>query len=166
MAEKITFFPHFAFLFEVVNYLLSVLTVGYLKELIISKKFKTWNQKTQNMQGERTRWNYKDNFQNLAAIMVCKDCFSESPVLDIKLAFCLSLLFIYTNKICLFWNFIYLFMRDTEREREAETQAEGEAGSMQGVRCGLLNPGSPGSRLGLKAALNHWATWAAQQNLF
>ena len=27
---------------------------------------------------------------------------------------------------------IYLFMRDTEKEREAETQAEGEAGSMQG----------------------------------
>ena len=26
--------------------------------------------------------------------------------------------------------FIYLFMRDTEREREAETQAKGEAGSM------------------------------------
>ena len=31
----------------------------------------------------------------------------------------------------LFKDFIYLFMRDTERE--AETQAEGEAGSMQGV---------------------------------
>ena len=29
---------------------------------------------------------------------------------------------------------IYLFVRDTERE--AETQAEGEAGSMQGARCG------------------------------
>ena len=28
----------------------------------------------------------------------------------------------------------YLFMRDTQRE--AETQAEGEAGSMQGVGCG------------------------------
>ena len=27
-------------------------------------------------------------------------------------------------------------MRDTQREREAETQAEGEAGSMQGARCG------------------------------
>ena len=31
-------------------------------------------------------------------------------------------------------DFIYLSMRDTERE--AETQAEGEAGSMQGARCG------------------------------
>ena len=31
-------------------------------------------------------------------------------------------------------DFIYLFMRDTERE--AETQAEGEAGSMQGARHG------------------------------
>ena len=31
-------------------------------------------------------------------------------------------------------DFIYLFMRDTERE--AETLAEGEVGSMQGARCG------------------------------
>ena len=30
--------------------------------------------------------------------------------------------------------FIYLFMRDTQRE--AETQAEREAGSMQGAQCG------------------------------
>ena len=32
--------------------------------------------------------------------------------------------------------FIYLLMRDTEREREAETQEEGEAGSMQGAQRG------------------------------
>ena len=32
-------------------------------------------------------------------------------------------------------DFIYLFMRDTERKRD-ETQAEGEAGSMQGARRG------------------------------
>ena len=34
-----------------------------------------------------------------------------------------------------FKDFIYLFMRDTERERErgAETRAEGEAGSMKGA---------------------------------
>ena len=31
-------------------------------------------------------------------------------------------------------DFIYLFMRDTQRE--VETQAEGEAGSMQGAQCG------------------------------
>ena len=35
-----------------------------------------------------------------------------------------------------FKDFIYLFMRDTQREREAETQAEGEAGPMQGARHG------------------------------
>ena len=37
-----------------------------------------------------------------------------------------------------FKDFIYLFMRHTqrEREREAETQEEGEAGSMQGAQCG------------------------------
>ena len=34
----------------------------------------------------------------------------------------------------LFKDFIYLFMRDTEGE--AETQADGEAGSMQGAQCG------------------------------
>ena len=33
--------------------------------------------------------------------------------------------------IIIFKDFIYLFM--TDREREAETQAEGEAGSMQGA---------------------------------
>ena len=33
--------------------------------------------------------------------------------------------------VCVCEDFIYLFMKDTERE--AETQAEGEAGSMQGA---------------------------------
>ena len=42
-------------------------------------------------------------------------------------------------------------MRDTQRE--AEAQAEGEAGSMQEADVGL-NPGSPGSRPGLKAGLS------------
>ena len=37
----------------------------------------------------------------------------------------------------------------TERKREAEAQAEGETGSMQGVRCGT-HPGTPGSHPGLK----------------
>ena len=36
-----------------------------------------------------------------------------------------------TQVFCFFKDFIYLFMRDIERE--AETQAEGEAGSMQGA---------------------------------
>ena len=36
-------------------------------------------------------------------------------------------------------DFIYLSMRDTERR--AETQAEGEAGSMQGAQCGDLISG-------------------------
>ena len=37
-------------------------------------------------------------------------------------------------------DFIYLFMRDTERE--AETQAEGEAGSMQGAQRGTQSQDS------------------------
>ena len=39
-------------------------------------------------------------------------------------------------------DFIYLFMRGTERE--AETQAEGEAGCLWGVGCGT---GSRGSKM-------------------
>ena len=55
-------------------------------------------------------------------------------------------------------------MTVTEREREAETQAEREAGSTQELYVGL-NAGSPGSP-GLKAALNHWATQAALSVFF
>ena len=44
----------------------------------------------------------------------------------------------------------------TEREREAETQAEGEAGSIPCREPDVrLDPGSPGSRPRLKEALNH-----------
>ena len=39
-----------------------------------------------------------------------------------------------------FKDFIYLFMRDTQRE--AETQAEGEANSIQGARCGTRSQDS------------------------
>ena len=39
----------------------------------------------------------------------------------------------------------------TEREREAETQAEGEAGSMHREPYVGLDPGSPGSHPGPKA---------------
>ena len=39
----------------------------------------------------------------------------------------------------------------TEREREAETQAEGEAGSMHWDPNVGFDPGSPGSRPGPKA---------------
>ena len=42
---------------------------------------------------------------------------------------------IYLKKI-FFKDFIFLFTRDTEREREAETQAKGEADSMQGAQRG------------------------------
>ena len=42
-------------------------------------------------------------------------------------------------------------MRDTQRKKEAETQTEGEAGSMQGSG---LDPSTPGSHPRLKVALN------------
>ena len=54
--------------------------------------------------------------------------------------------------------FIYLFMKDTEREREADTQAEGEAGSTQGARRGTWSQVSritPWAEGGAKL-LSHW----------
>ena len=51
----------------------------------------------------------------------------------------------------LIFYFFYLLMIVTEREREAETQAEGEAGSMHREPDVGLDPGSPGSRPGSKA---------------
>ena len=44
-----------------------------------------------------------------------------------------------------------MIVTHTQREREAETQAEGEAGSMHWESDVELNPGSPGSRPGPKA---------------
>ena len=49
-------------------------------------------------------------------------------------------------------------MRDTESEREAETQAEGEAGSIQGARHGTPSQVSripPWAEGGAKP-LSHW----------
>ena len=48
-------------------------------------------------------------------------------------------------------------MRDTHREREVETQAEGEAGSTQEPDVGL-DPGTPRPRPGPKEAPNRGAT--------
>ena len=50
-------------------------------------------------------------------------------------------------------DFIYLFMRDTERERQRHRQREKQAPCREPDMG--LNPGSPGSRPGLKAVLNH-----------
>ena len=49
---------------------------------------------------------------------------------------------IWMNLKCFFFRFIYLFMIDTQREREAETQEEGEAGSMPGAQRGTRSRGS------------------------
>ena len=47
---------------------------------------------------------------------------------------------IVTIIMCFFKDFVYLFMRDTERE--AEIQAEGEAGSLRGARRGTQSQDS------------------------
>ena len=50
----------------------------------------------------------------------------------------------------------------TEREREAETQAEGEAGSMHPEPDVGFDPGSPDRALGQRQAPNHCATQGSQ----
>ena len=57
---------------------------------------------------------------------------------------CVSILNFFKNIL-----FIYLFMRDTQRK--AETQAEGEGGSMHREPDVGFDPGSPGLRSGPKA---------------
>ena len=52
-------------------------------------------------------------------------------------------------------------MRDTEKEREAETQAEGEAGSTQGPQCGTQISGPWDHTLSWRQMLNRWATQAS-----
>ena len=54
------------------------------------------------------------------------------PPQTFKKVYCINTL--YCGSYYYFFNFkIYLFLRDTQGE--AETQAEGEAGSLQGARC-------------------------------
>ena len=50
-----------------------------------------------------------------------------------------------------FFKFLFIYDRHTVREREAERQAEGEAGSMHREPDVGFDPGSPGSRPGPKA---------------
>ena len=50
--------------------------------------------------------------------------------------------------------FIYLFMRDSERERERQRHRQREKQAPRREPDLGLDPGSPGSRPGLKAALN------------
>ena len=60
-------------------------------------------------------------------------------------------------------------MRYTQRERERERERERQRHRQREKQAPCrepdmgLDPGSPGSRSGLKAALNHWATGAAQK---
>ena len=56
---------------------------------------------------------------------------------------------------------VYLFMRDTERERERQRHRQREKQAPCRKPNVGLDPESPGSGPGLKAALNCWATWAA-----
>ena len=41
--------------------------------------------------------------------------------------------------VSFFFKILFIHERHTERERDAETYAEGEVGSVQGTRCGTLS---------------------------
>ena len=58
----------------------------------------------------------------------------------------------FLNQPVFFFLNLFIYDSHTEREREAETQAEGEAGSMHREPDVGLHPRSPGSRPGPKAA--------------
>ena len=83
----------------------------------------------------------------------------ESGIFD---SFCDS------GNVCVFKkNTIYLFMRNTERrEREKQRHRHREKQAPWGEPDVGFDPGSSGSRPGLKAALNPWATRAAPGNVF
>ena len=71
----------------------------------------------------------------LSQLLFCTSCFIYSTIsIDCMLNMCLTLFYFFKDFTLFSKDFIYLFIRDTERE--AETQAEGEAGSMQGARRG------------------------------
>ena len=63
----------------------------------------------------------------------------------------LSISYVLLNASIIFFKFILVTERERERERGAETQAEGEAGSMHREPDVGSDPGSPGSRPGPKA---------------
>ena len=70
---------------------------------------------------------------------------------------------ILNNLVMLLLTFFFFFSKILliySWEREAETQTEGEAGSMQGARHRTPSR-SPGSHPRLEVALNRWATGAA-----
>ena len=67
--------------------------------------------------------------------------------------------------LCILFNFlknILLFIHERERERPRHRQREKQA-PWRKPNLGL-DPGSPGSHPGLKAALNRWATRAAPKD--
>ena len=74
---------------------------------------------------------------------------TAAPPGALSLAF--HFIFFFFKGLFLFLKNFYLFMIVTQNEREAETQAEGEAGSMHREPNVGLDPRSPGLRPGPKA---------------
>ena len=66
-----------------------------------------------------------------------------------------------------FFKILFIYSWETERERQRERGREGQRHRQREKQAPCrqpdlgLDPGSPGSRPGLQAALNHWATGAA-----
>ena len=90
----------------------------------------------------------------------CVSLLESTKVLLYPRAKYLALQF-WNHRVALFLtSFLFFFMIVTERE--AETQAEGEAGSMHREPDVGIDPGSPGSPLGQRQAPNRCATQGSQ----
>ena len=79
--------------------------------------------------------NYSESYMNRQVSVRCSEAFH-----------CLQKLPLCDDTCPYIFKIFDLFFNERERERDGEREAEGEAGS--------LDPGSPGSHLGLKAVLN------------
>ena len=66
-----------------------------------------------------------------------------------------ELVLIAVEHILFFKDFVYLFIRQTERERERKRDRQREKQAPCREPDVGLHPGTPGSRPGLKVALNH-----------
>ena len=94
---------------------------------------------------------------------LCGEYFGDLPITGpesvISLYWAASILFFFKILLIYSWETHTQRERERQRHRQREKQAPCREPDMG------LDPGSPGSRPGLKAALNHWATWASLRQL-
>ena len=104
-----------------------------------------------------------NNILNIYVYMFLKNVlFFHIQVNWLSCQFCRFSLFIFS----LFKDFIYLFMRHTERKRQRQRHRQRDKQALCREPNTGLDQGCPGSHPGPKAVLNRWAIRAAQFSLF